>query len=961
MDNYYIEMKIENFQEKSALEKYEKLWKIDFDKKDVTILVKIQQYYTYQVISTDIQDYLLWLKKIDSNALMVSIRILQESEMKLDADLLVMTEDSFIELLGLKWKAECYLVKAESWTGEIQEYTGKILSVNDISKHVELTHEEFEKFSMYLTREGMQLKQQELDRGTELNIAEYQKLSLSGGYLLVEEVKKIFQTSKQSNLLVSDTGTGKTYATVKAANEYAKEINGIVIVAYPTTSLTMQQGKQVFCGETIKNNEDRIVLQTQILNSTDRIFHCTYDYALKLIESLAGRYKINLIVDEVHNMSSALSYRRKVIAELIQVAKQVHKAIFLTATPTQVPLEYFDELYHSNVNKIKKSHRETILLGLDSEKKEQIADVIDLINYTLNYRNKKLLLFYNYKEDLRTIKNIVENHLKAKAVVITPNTKSSPQYVDLLEKGYLSPENKVDVILTTQFMAEGINLYLNQEFDVAAVISSESNLYSPEIIKQASHRIRDWYDRFYIMIEEKQTSGKKVNFQMLYHSEYTRAKNNLKYKKFYNQVKNSNLDGVDIQRGVTVENSERFNVHKINCFSIANNVMNDINEAYQNKTDLMIDLILLYLREENYKGNQPLAPFLIRILKKEGLLMKFPLYSTGTDKNSKGSSDKNRYKEIKENPEEHSNFERDLKVLLQNQESEMVKEKFISNYGEKLYDKMMDFATLEVLTAETILKIMDLDPAQQNLERFGKSIVLAIVQVAMDYQILKPDDMKLVKLLSYMEHNWKKYLSQTEFVHEYLNKDLPITQTKSDAIGKTEEEKLFKYYKGSYSWSKKSGKYLYEAKKFEHIAEMYSIDVEIIEKVAIKMIEKNYNLKHIQLQPAIQLEILNKLKHIHEQSTNLVESASIKSSDYKEVTESPEPMDDSEPVGNSEPSMDYSKPMDYPEPTPPPMSDSEPPMNYSEWMGNPEPPMDYSKPIDYQEPTPPPEPIDYLN
>jgi len=150
----------------------------------------------------------------------------------------------------------------------------------------------------------------------------------------------------------------------------------------------------------------------------------------------------------------------------------------------------------------------------------------------------------------------------------------------------------------------------------------------------------------------------------------------------------------------------------------------------------------------------------------------------------------------------------------------------------------MDFATLEVLTVESILKIMDLDPAQQNLERFGKSVVLAIVQVAMDYQILKPDDMKLVKLLSYMENNWKTHLGQTEFVRNYLNKDLPITQISSDVMVKTEEEELFNYYKGSYSWHTKSGKYLYVAKKFEHISEKYSIDVEVIQKVAIKMMEK---------------------------------------------------------------------------------------------------------------------------
>ena len=157
------------------------------------------------------------------------------------------------------------------------------------------------------------------------------KIELSSNETLTDYGEEIVQAIHKNKeiMIVSPTGTGKTYLTSK---ELINHFPGHQIAIFaPLTSIVKQI--EIDKIPTIYKSSNIVDLNNAV---TSPVFFGTYDAAIHL-ESWNPEKPLILIVDEYHSLINSIEYRNEAVQAVQNLAKKAAKIIYLTATPPPIP------------------------------------------------------------------------------------------------------------------------------------------------------------------------------------------------------------------------------------------------------------------------------------------------------------------------------------------------------------------------------------------------------------------------------------------------------------------------------------------------------------------------------------------------------------------------------------------------------------------------------------------------
>lgn len=292
-----------------------------------------------------------------------------------------------------------------------------------------------------------------------------------------EAIPKILNFADQYKKVIvrAETGTGKTHAVINEIHKY--RTNARLMILAPLTLIVEQQAKA---------NTDKGVYLTGKSTQEDRekaleskLVFATYEQGTKYLQD-SNNFDF-VIVDEIHELITANSYKYEVIRDLSECFKD-KKIIGLTATPLQI----FNKVGYEFLNVKKQSQKATPV--------EIRYSNINPFNLALSHLidvEGKTILRINSIDTLKDLKKhlIRAGKYQADEIVIlysTKDIKNGKYYNYLADKERFTDNTKL--VLATAIIDEGINI--RQDDFTDAVFIETSYTPRPEAIKQFFARFR---------------------------------------------------------------------------------------------------------------------------------------------------------------------------------------------------------------------------------------------------------------------------------------------------------------------------------------------------------------------------------------------------------------------------------------------------------------------------------------
>ena len=323
-------------------------------------------------------------------------------------------------------------------------------------------------------------------------------------YINVDDMMNLLKDTARRILLVSDTNSGKTYATIHACKKYLEEHeDSFVYFAAPTRALASQICSKYGLGESLQDDKQAYKLVQKAIENNSRIICGTYDKAHQVLHFLQAQCKLNLavIVDEVHSETLYYGIRAQAINSLFNMVKseRVIKFIGLTGTPQEINLLHYDKRVLIEADK-KEIAKELLFVEYNSE--NLFTSVTTQIIAQEVKQGSKVLCFVNNKKEIEIMKAALKKKF-INATAITADTRKSRTYKNLLETEQF-PENS-SVLIATTVISDGINILNNEDYIcVIAPRRISAPFFNLSQIKQASNRFRRTYKRLIIPLAIKE-------------------------------------------------------------------------------------------------------------------------------------------------------------------------------------------------------------------------------------------------------------------------------------------------------------------------------------------------------------------------------------------------------------------------------------------------------------------------
>ena len=324
-------------------------------------------------------------------------------------------------------------------------------------------------------------------------------------------IADILKGDDRAVLLVSDTNSGKTYATIQGCKAYLKKNkHAFVYYAAPTRALGGQVASKYELGRSLQDEKKAGAFVSKAIEDDSRMIAGTYDKAAKVLKALPQPYKLVVVVDEAHKEVSDYQLRYTAIKQLFSIAEsdRVIKFLALTGTPQEIDLSHYDK--RCIIRRDSQPELAEELLFIEYNKTTLYTGVVTRAIAKEVSRGAKVLAFVNNKEQIEIIRLALKK-AGIQAAAITADNRRSNTYNRLLTSERI-PEN-IQVILATIAIADGINIQ-NQK-DYVCMIAPARNtapFFNISLIKQASNRFRTTYKRLIIPVyikadlpEERQT------------------------------------------------------------------------------------------------------------------------------------------------------------------------------------------------------------------------------------------------------------------------------------------------------------------------------------------------------------------------------------------------------------------------------------------------------------------------
>lgn len=310
-------------------------------------------------------------------------------------------------------------------------------------------------------------------------------------------ITDILNEQARSVLLVSDTNSGKTYATIAGCRAYLmNNPNAFVYYAAPTRALGGQVASKYNLGNALQDNEQAFAFVRRAIADDSRMIAGTYDKATKVLKALPQPYKLIVIVDEAHKEVTDYNLRYKAIKQLFSIteSERVIKFLALTGTPQEIDLAHYNK--RCIIERKNRPELAGELLFVEYNKMYLYTDVVTRMIAKEVSQGAKVLAFVNNKDEIELIQRALKK-ISIKAAAVTAAHRNSNTYNSILTKEVI-PEG-VQVILATNAIADGINIENKNDYVcIVAPIRNKAPFFNISLIKQASNRFRNTYKRLII-------------------------------------------------------------------------------------------------------------------------------------------------------------------------------------------------------------------------------------------------------------------------------------------------------------------------------------------------------------------------------------------------------------------------------------------------------------------------------
>lgn len=374
-----------------------------------------------------------------------------------------------------------------------------------------------------------------------------------------EKLKEIilgFKYRGKKILLISGTGTGKSFALTKMIHEYNEKMKcnlasnknpyGFALYSCPRNALI----------NNLQNDfeSDRISLritgsdkfdakEREYLVKTTPSFLTTIDHAPVIVDMKLDKQLGNtvnnplptlLITDETHVLSTDSSYKPDAIREYLVAEKAVLDAngvsLHVTATPRHLRSDDYDLIINIQQKDHQNPFKEAKYAILGGTAKQIEEKMLNRIQLTVESDNEKKLLVFIESTDAieRFTAELERRGIPSIGISANKEKKRSDEELMLIDYG-LIPDN-IQVILATTVLGSGVSIVNNNEKDETWILCSADSLNHDAVrIIQMSHRFRNQYNSFSLFFQEPKS--KKDSKVFLYHTyledEITKAENTI--------------------------------------------------------------------------------------------------------------------------------------------------------------------------------------------------------------------------------------------------------------------------------------------------------------------------------------------------------------------------------------------------------------------------------------------------
>lgn len=315
------------------------------------------------------------------------------------------------------------------------------------------------------------------------------------------DLAKEWLASNKKVLIESPTGSGKSTALIKASLELAKERQySFYIFSAPTRPLAKQLAQKHNLMLVRGAEKD---LYKQVFNaykSGTRVFVATYDLTNTLMEwikQMQPHAAFHVIIDEFHKTVTdySHSFRMNTLSDLQTAMEKAVSVVALSGTPDDILKSQFDEIIRVNNGQPASPCQEFAVYTYEKQK-EALPMLIKLVESWVQQR--KLLIYLNNTDVIAKLYDI----LRKRGIVtrtVSAAEKRNQTYKEMIEQEMI--DDKVQVILATSVIADGISIQNSLEWECIVVSNHFSQLFNASLLKQMSNRFRNQYRRFSVFMQ----------------------------------------------------------------------------------------------------------------------------------------------------------------------------------------------------------------------------------------------------------------------------------------------------------------------------------------------------------------------------------------------------------------------------------------------------------------------------
>ena len=369
---------------------------------------------------------------------------------------------------------------------------------------------------------------------------------LSDNDEIIKTIKEQLNKNEKA-LMIAPTNSGKTFTLInKVFKEYDDCIN---IICIPTKTQT-EQVEEAYNIPSIVGNKNNLM---EFDFNTNNSFAIVYDKLKELLDVFNIKKidkKVNLIIDECHNLVSSSIFRKDAMNSVDFVANEVLKkngsVIMMSATYQVMSYEIFDNMLLFLPAQEYRANTKEFNLYVNNSNKDTKEDKIDFLEFTYNIlRNKKgIVRLNNIKYTEKLLNSLVANDNKK---VIYCNSQEKESYkdeednihyfnemFDKVVKNEVLPNN--DIAFSTSLMDCGTNikdienLDNKEDYESFFCISSFNDIDLLNI-EQFFNRLRFENKSYNLLVNNYEKEEKEIfySFLSIIKREYSKLNRNIKY------------------------------------------------------------------------------------------------------------------------------------------------------------------------------------------------------------------------------------------------------------------------------------------------------------------------------------------------------------------------------------------------------------------------------------------------